>query len=133
MNELLLLGADFTKFQFTNGTRNPDQLSPDVWNMDQFVLDRPGNKIIQLALFYDYRNNLKLYPSWQEFFRTYQPPTLVAWGKTIYSLEKKRALALQKDLKDCEVHLLNTDHFPFEEDLEISAALIKQFLGERLK
>lgn len=61
MNELL--GADFTKFQFTNGTRNPDRLSPDAWNMDQFVLDHPGNEEIQLALFYDYRNNLKLYPS----------------------------------------------------------------------
>lgn len=87
LNELLR--AEFTKFQYTNGTRNPNRLSPDAWNMDQFVLDRPGNKEIQFALFYDYRNNLKLYPSWQEFFRTYQTPTLVAWGKMIYSLEKK--------------------------------------------
>ncbi|MGG7618986.1 alpha/beta fold hydrolase [Bacillus coreaensis] len=131
LNELL--GAEFTKFQYTNGTRNPDRLSPDAWNMDQFVLDRPGNKEIQLALFYDYRNNLKLYPNWQEFFRTYQPPTLVAWGKNDIFFGEKGALAFQKDLKDCEVHLLNTGHFPLEEDLEISAALIKQFLGERLK
>ncbi|MFP3847211.1 alpha/beta hydrolase, partial [Priestia filamentosa] len=76
-----LLSVDFTEYQYTNGTRNPNRISPDAWNMDQFVLNRPGNKEIQLALFYDYQNNVKQYPSWQEYFRTYQPPTLVVWGK----------------------------------------------------
>ncbi|MEM1503715.1 alpha/beta hydrolase [Domibacillus sp. 8LH] len=128
-----LLSADFTKYQYTNGTRNPERISPDAWNMDQFVLDRPDNKEIQLALFYDYRNNLKQYPNWQEYFRTYQPPTLVAWGKNDIFFGSEGALAYQKDLKDCEVHLLNTGHFPLEEELETSANLIKQFLGERLK
>jgi hypothetical protein len=39
------------------------------------------------------------------------------------------ALAFQKDLNDVEVHLLNTGHFPLE-DLDVSASLIKQFLGQ---
>jgi pimeloyl-ACP methyl ester carboxylesterase len=128
-----LLSVDFTKYQYTHGTHNPDRISPDAWNMDQFILDRPGNKEIQLALFYDYRNNVKQYPSWQEYFRTYQPPTLVAWGKNDIFFGPEGALAYQQDLKDCEVHLLNTGHFPLEEKLETSANLIKQFLGERLK
>lgn len=128
-----LLSADFTKYQYIDGTRNPDRISPDAWNMDQFVLDRPGNKEIQLALFYDYRNNVKQYPSWQEYFRTYQPPALVAWGKNDLFFGPEGALAFQRDLKDSEVHLLNTGHFPLEEELETSANLIKQFLGERLK
>jgi pimeloyl-ACP methyl ester carboxylesterase len=128
-----LLSADFTKYQYIDGTRNPDRISPDAWNMDQYVLDRPGNKEIQLALFYDYRNNVKQYPSWQEYFRTYQPPALVAWGKNDLFFGPEGALAFQRDLKDSEVHLLNTGHFPLEEELETSANLIKQFLGERLK
>ncbi|MED3790021.1 alpha/beta hydrolase [Peribacillus frigoritolerans] len=128
-----LLSEDFTKYQYIDGTRNPDRISPDAWNMDQFVLDRPGNKEIQLALFYDYRNNVKQYPSWQEYFRTYQPPALVAWGKNDLFFGPEGALAFQRDLKDSEVHLLNTGHFPLEEALETSANLIKQFLGERLK
>ena len=81
-----LLVADFTKYQYVNGTRNSDVISPDSWNLDQHVLDRPGNKEIQLALFYDYQNNLKQYPIWHEYFRINQPPTLVAWGKMIFSL-----------------------------------------------
>ena len=68
-----LLAANLTKYQYVNGTRNPDIISPDSWNLDQFVLDRPGNKEIQLALFYDYQNNLKQYPTWHEYFRINQP------------------------------------------------------------
>jgi pimeloyl-ACP methyl ester carboxylesterase len=128
-----LLTASFTKHQYVNGTRNLNKISPDTWNLDQSVLNRPGNEEIQLALFYDYRNNLKQYPEWQAFFRNHQPPTLVAWGKNDMFFGPKGALAFQNDLKDCEVHLLNTGHFPLEEDLETSASLIKQFLGERLK
>jgi pimeloyl-ACP methyl ester carboxylesterase len=96
-------------------------------------LDRPGNKEIQLALFYDYQNNLKQYPTWHEYFRVNQPPTLVAWGKNDIFFGQQGALAFQKDLKDVEVHLLNTGHFPLEEDLEVSAHLIKRFLCERIK
>ena len=29
--------------------------------------------------------------------------------------------------------LLNTGHFPLEEDLDVSVSLIKRFLGERIK
>jgi pimeloyl-ACP methyl ester carboxylesterase len=128
-----LLTPDFTKFQYVNGTRNPDSISPDSWNLDQYVLDRPGNKEVQLALFYDYQNNLKQYPNWHEYFRKHQPPTLVAWGKNDIFFGVDGALAFQKDLKDVELHFLNTGHFPLEEDLDISASLIMRFLGERIK
>ncbi|AIQ10777.1 alpha/beta fold hydrolase [Paenibacillus durus] len=131
-NILGLLTPEITKYQYVNGTRNPEAISPDTWNVDQFVLDRPGNSDIQLALFYDYQNNLKQYPSWHEFFRTYQPPALVAWGKNDIFFGPDGALAYQQDLDDVEVHLLNTGHFPLEEDLDVSVSLIKHFLEERL-
>jgi len=127
-----LLTIDFTKLQYVNGTRNPTAISPDSWNIDQFVLDRPGNKEIQLALFFDYQNNLKQYAIWQEYFRKHQPPTLVVWGKNDIFFGSQGALAFQRDIKDVEVHLLNTGHFPLEEDLDVSVYLIKRFLGERV-
>jgi len=34
-----------------------------------------------MDLFYDYRSNVPLYPQFQAFFRKYQPPTLIVWGK----------------------------------------------------
>jgi len=52
-----LLTLESTRWQYTNGTRNEDTISPDNWNVDQPLLDRPGNQEIQLALFYDYGSN----------------------------------------------------------------------------
>jgi pimeloyl-ACP methyl ester carboxylesterase len=128
-----LLKADFTKYQYIDGTRNPNTISPDGWNMDQKNLDKPGNQEIQISLYYDYRKNIELYPEWQNYLRTYQPPTLVAWGKNDMFFGPKGALGFQKDVEDCEVHLLNTGHFPLEEELATSAFLIKNFLATRLK
>ncbi len=75
-----LLTLDATKWQYTHGVRNTETISPDNWNVDQPLLDRPGNAEIQLAMFYDYRTNVPLYPRWQQYLRSYQPPTLIVWG-----------------------------------------------------
>ncbi|WP_411343283.1 alpha/beta fold hydrolase [Paenibacillus sp. WLX1005] len=127
-----LLSIAITKLQYVNGTRNPQSISPDNWNNDQIHLDREGNQEIQLALYYDYQNNLKQYPTWHEYFREYQPPVLVAWGKNDMFFGVKGALAYMDDLEDVDVHLLNTGHFPLEEDLDISVSLIRDFLKRRV-
>ena len=40
-------------------------------------------------MFYDYGSNPPLYPSWQAYFREYQPPTLIVWGKGTISSQQK--------------------------------------------
>lgn len=127
-----ILTIEVTKHQYVNGTRDPESISPDNWNNDQIHLDREGNQEIQLTLYFDYQNNLKQYPTWHEYFRTYQPPVLVAWGKNDMFFGVKGALAYMDDLEDVDVHLLNTGHFPLEEDLAISVDLIRHFLETRL-
>jgi hypothetical protein len=52
-------------------------MNPDARNMDQWGLDRPGNKAIQLDLQADYHTNLSRYPEWQAYRKRHQPPTLV--------------------------------------------------------
>jgi pimeloyl-ACP methyl ester carboxylesterase len=122
-----------TKWQYTNGVHNPEAISPDTWNMDQLFLDRPGNVEIQLALFYSYGTNPPLYPQWQEYFRKYQPPTLIVWGKNDYIFPAEGAYPYQRDLKDVEFHLLDTGHFALEEDGDAIANHIGQFLTSRLQ
>ena len=122
-----------TKWQYTNGVRNPEAISPDTWNMDQHFLDRPGNVEIQLALFYSYGTNPPLYPQWQEYFRKYQPPTLIVWGKNDYIFPAEGAYPYKRDLKDVEFHLLDTGHFALEEDGDAIANHIGQFLTSRLQ
>ena len=126
-----LLTIEATKWQYTHGTRNENAISPDNWILDQSLLDRSGNKEIQLQLFYDYRSNLLLYPQWQEYFRKYQPPTLIVWGRNDYIFPKEGAIPYQRDLKNIEVHLLDTGHFALEEDAEFIAELISHFLTTR--
>lgn len=100
--------------------------------MDQLFLDRPGNAEIQMALFYDYKTNPPLYPKWQEYFRKHQPPTLIVWGKNDDIFPAEGAYPYQRDLKDVEFHLLDTGHFALEEDGEVMAKYISQFLSSRL-
>ncbi len=96
----------------------------------QSIITQNGNAYEEGLL--PYQNNLKQYAIWQQYFRTYSPPTLVAWGKNDIFFGTQGALAFQKDIKDVEVHLLNTGHFPLEEDLDVSVTLIKRFLSERI-
>ena len=117
-----------TRWQWTHGTRDEQAISPDTWIVDQYLQDRPGNKDIQLQLFYDYGSNPPLYPEWQAYFRQYQPPTLVVWGKNDQIFPAAGAHPYKRDLKTIEFHLLDTGHFALEEDGDFIAARIRAFL-----
>ncbi|MFN6571342.1 alpha/beta hydrolase [Dendronalium sp. ChiSLP03b] len=123
-----LLTLDATKWQYTHGVKNLESISPDNWNIDQPLLDRPGNQDIQLALFYSYGSNPPLYPQWQEYFRQYQPPTLVVWGENDPIFPSQGAYPYKRDLPNLEFHLLDTGHFALEEEGEAIASYIKRFL-----
>lgn len=122
------LTLEATRWQYTHGVKNENEISPDNWIHDQSLLDRPGNNEIQLQLFYDYKSNLPLYPQWQDYFRKYQPPTLVVWGRNDIIFSKEGAIPYQRDLKDVQIHLLNTGHFALEEEGELIVELISRFL-----
>lgn len=117
-----------TIWQYTAGVRDREAISPDTWNMDQPFLDRPGNAEIQLALFYSYGSNPPLYPNWHAYFREYQPPTLVVWGKNDPIFPAAGAEPYKRDLRNLEFHLLDTGHFALEEDGDRIAGLMRDFL-----
>ncbi|MEE9130424.1 MAG: alpha/beta hydrolase [Phycisphaerales bacterium] len=127
---LVTLGA--TQWQYTNGVRNEETISPDNWHVTQRLLDRPGNAEIQLQLFYDYGSNPPLYSSWQAYFRQHQPPTLIVWGANDEIFPAEGAHPYKRDLKDLEFHLLDTGHFALEEDGQEIAELMRSFLRRRV-
>jgi pimeloyl-ACP methyl ester carboxylesterase len=127
-----ILTIEATEWQYTNGVRNPETIAPDNWFHDQYLMDRPGNKDIQLQLFYDYGSNPPLYPEWQAYFRKYQPPMLIVWGKNDYIFPAEGAHPYRRDLKNVEFHLLDTGHFALEEDGDLIAGLIKDFLEKNV-
>ena len=117
-----------TRWQYENGVSDLTLLDPTTWALDQIGLDRPGNRDIQMDLFYDYRTNVPLYPEFQNFFRKNQPPTLIVWGKNDFIFPPEGAAPYSRDLKNLETHLLDTGHFALESHGEEIANRIETFL-----
>ncbi len=135
-NETALRGfltLDTTKFQYSAGYHDASRVSPDAWTFDQMTLDRPGNQAVQLALFYDYQNNVKQYDTWHAALRKYQPPVLAVWGKNDPFFLPAGALAYTNDVPKAEVHLLDTGHFALEEDGNVIADYMLKFLHNNVK
>jgi len=128
-----LLTYDATKWQYTDGVPNPELVSPDGAAHDQFLLDRQGNDEIQLDLLLSYGSNPPLYPKWQEYFRTHQPPVLIAWGKNDQIFPAAGAEPYKRDLKTLEYHLLDAGHFALETEGDTIAGLMRDFLGRHVK
>lgn len=122
-----------TKWQYSEGYRNMRHISPDAWTVDQAYMDRPGNKDIQLEMFYSYGTNPPLYPGWQAYFRKHQPPMLIVWGKNDKIFPPAGAHPYLRDLPKAELHLLDTGHFALEEDSATIGRLMRSFLRRNVK
>lgn len=118
------------RWVYTHGVPSDrlDRVSPDNWTIDQAGLDRPGNVEIQLALFRDYRVNLELYPTFQQYFRTHQPPMLAVWGEHDEIFGPDGARAFARDLPAAEIHLLDAGHFALESAGAEITGLVRAFL-----
>lgn len=97
--------------QYVEGSPNPETISPEAYHLDYYLVNRPGNTEIQLDIFYDYRNNVALYPKFQEYFRQHQPPTLAVWGKNDLLFVPAGAEAYKRDNPQAEVKFFDAGHF----------------------
>ena len=126
-----MVSPETTKWQYQNGVSELALLDPTTWTLDQVLLDRPGNGDIQLDMLFDYASNVPLYPDFQAFFRKYQPPMLIVWGKNDFIFPPEGAAPYKRDLPNVETHLLDTGHFALETHGEEIADRIEKFLAPR--
>jgi pimeloyl-ACP methyl ester carboxylesterase len=122
------LAPETTKFQYTHGVEDMTKVSPDSYTFDQFFLDRQGNDAVQLELFFNYASNVALYPEWQSYFRTHQPPMLIVWGQNDPFFTVEGAKAYQRDVPNAKLHLFDTGHFALEDENETITSHIRRFL-----
>ena len=123
-----VLTLEATCWQYTHGVANPEGIAPESYTLDAALMERPGNKEIQLDLFLDYASNVKLYPQFQEYFRNAKPPLLAIWGKNDPFFTPAGAEAFRKDLPNAHVQLLDTGHFAIETNVVEIVAAMKEFL-----
>jgi pimeloyl-ACP methyl ester carboxylesterase len=125
---LSIMTEAFTREQYVGGTTRPELVSPDGWTLDQHFLDLPGRKGIQVDLAFDYHTNVALYPSWQAWLREHQPPMLIVWGTNDPFFTYDGARAYLRDVKNAQLHPLQTGHFALEEKLAAVVPLVARFM-----
>ena len=126
------LSPEGLKAQYTEGVSHPERIAPEGYTLDAAMIARPGNMDIQLDLFLDYANNIKLYPAFQEYFRKAKPPLLAIWGRYDPFFIPAGAEAFAEDNPNAKVELLDTGHFALETHVEEIAAAMKSFLAKSL-
>ncbi len=123
-----VLNLEGMRREYSSGIPNPELIAPESYTLDAALLARPGNVDIQLDLFLDYANNVKLYPRFQEYFRKWQPPLLAIWGKHDPYFIPAGAEAFRRDIPSAAVQFLDTGHFALETHVEGVAAAMRKFL-----
>jgi pimeloyl-ACP methyl ester carboxylesterase len=122
------LSPEGLRWQYTAGVPNPDLIAPEGYTLDAAMIARPGNTDIQLDLFLDYANNVKLYPAFHEYFRKAKPPLLAIWGEHDPFFIPAGAEAYRRDNPNATVQFLDTGHFALETHVEEIAFAMRQFL-----
>jgi len=118
------------RFQYTEGVPHPETIAPEGYTLDAAMIARPGNMDIQLDLFLDYANNVKLYPAFHEYFRKSKPPLLAIWGRHDPFFIPPGAEAYRRDNPNATVQFLDTGHFALETHVERSGVCHDKLLGQ---
>ena len=124
-----MVQPETTIWQYTHGVPDVTMVSPDGYGLDNYYLARPGADEIQLDLLLNYASNVALYPAWQEYFRTSQPPLLAVWGSNDPFFIPPGAEAFKRDIPDADVRFVPTGHFALETHAGEIAGAIIDFLG----
>jgi pimeloyl-ACP methyl ester carboxylesterase len=123
------LAPETTRWQYTHGVPDASVVSPDGLSLDNFYLARPGADEVQLDLFADYRSNIALYPAFQNYFRTHQPPFLAVWGEHDPFFLPAGASAFKRDIPHADVRFYDTGHFALETHAGPIALAMREFLS----
>jgi len=124
-----MVQPETTIWQYTHGVPDETRVSPDGYGLDNFYLARPGADEIQLDLLLNYASNIEAYPTWQQYFRTSQPPLLAVWGSNDPFFIPAGAEAFKRDIPGADIRFVPTGHFALETHVDEIAQAIIGFLG----
>ena len=124
-----MLTPETTYWQYTHGVTDASTVSPDGYTLDDHYLARPGADDVQLDLFGDYKNNVALYPAFQDYFRTHKPRLLAVWGRNDPFFLPPGAEAFQRDVPEARVRFFDTGHFALETHAAEIAAEIRDLFA----
>ena len=117
-----------TRQRHIGSTPVPERIDPDSYTDEYLFLNKPGMADIQLELFYDYQNNVRSYPKWQEWLSKHQPKMQIIWGKYDPSFTVAGAWKYKDNVPAAEVHIVEGGHFALDEAEPVILSLMQDFL-----
>jgi len=118
---------DTIKGQYLTGTP-ANSVGPDGYTLDIAYSQNPNYADNQLDLIYDYQNNIKAYPVFQQYLREQQPKLLAIWGRNDPSFIFAGAQAFTRDDPNASVQGVASGHFALESHAqEIATAILATF------
>jgi pimeloyl-ACP methyl ester carboxylesterase len=124
-----VLNLEGLRQEYSVGMTTPESIAPEGYTLDAALMARPGNVDIQLDLFLDYANNVKLYPAFHEYFRKWKPLLHAIWGKNDPYFVPPGAEAFRRDNPNATVEFVDSGHFALETHLEDIALAMRKFLA----
>jgi pimeloyl-ACP methyl ester carboxylesterase len=124
------LSEEGTKMQYTAGLPEAllPRVSPELWMLDWELMQRPGNIEMQFELNCDFKNNIKMFPVFQDYFRTHQPPALIIWGRYDVFFGVEEAYCYQRDLPGAQTHVIDGAHMVLETNFDEVLNFMDNFL-----
>lgn len=129
------LSAEGTRDQYYSGLSDDmrERVSPETWMLDWERMSRPGNLDMQYELSCDYKDNIEMFPVFQDYFRTAQPPALIMWGRNDIYYNVAEAFCYKRDLNHAEVHIIDGAHMILETNFDEVTELISSFMTSRIE
>ena len=123
------LSKEGTREQYYAGVPKKlhQNISPESWVVDWERMSRPRNLNMQFKLNCTYPTNFQLFPAIQEYFRRYQPPALIIWGKHDVYFDVAEAYCYRRDLPQANTYILDGGHMALETNFDEVVNLILGF------
>jgi pimeloyl-ACP methyl ester carboxylesterase len=125
-----VLTFEGTRDQYTMGV--PEEVAARIkgepWVEDWRVMNLPGRMDTQRALLRDYATHVARFDEIGAYFKQWQPPALMVWGRHDAFFDIAETLSWMQDLPRMEAHILDGGHFLLETHAEPTAALMSAFI-----
>ncbi len=106
------------------GAVDPEAIPPEAWIVDQYHLDQPGRKDIQVELMYAFGHEDARYAEWRSYLRAHRPPLLILWGKDSPVYSPDDADCYKHADPAAQVHMFSGGHFLLDERSPEAARLV---------
>ena len=119
-----------------SGNLPPDiaeMIDPAIISLGWSQVSRPEVVEALLDLHLDYRTNVALYAAFQSYFRQYQPPALIIWGRHDQYGTPEAAEAYKRDLPNAEIRIVEGGHWALESNGSEVVGLAREFLERSYK